>query len=392
MPTILPLPMHQLSPTRFLKTALLWLSCLITFATYAAVPTPAPPDVAASGYLLVDFHSGKVLAEKGAGNRLEPASLTKIMTAYAVFRELKQGNINLEDNVLISEKAWRTPGSRMFIEVGKKVKVIDLVKGMIIQSGNDACVALAEHIAGSEATFAELMNNIARELGMTNTHFTNSTGLPDDDHYTTPADIAKVAAATIRDFPEYYLWYSDRSFVFNDITQHNRNKLLWRDNSVDGIKTGHTEAAGYCLVASAQRESMRLISVVMGTKGEEARAQASQSLLNYGFRFYETHQLYTAGEVLNRARIWKGDKEKLPLGLSQDLNVTIPRHQYQNLDARMEIEPKIMAPVKQGEVLGHVSISLNGEPVTEAPLVALKSITDGNIWQLIKDSALLWLE
>ncbi|MEW8054487.1 MAG: D-alanyl-D-alanine carboxypeptidase family protein [Candidatus Thiodiazotropha sp.] len=384
--------MHQLSPTRFLKTALLWLSCLITFTTYAAVPTPAPPDVAASGYLLVDFHSGKVLAEKGAGNRLEPASLTKIMTAYAVFRELKQGNINLEDSVLISEKAWRTPGSRMFIEVGKKVKVIDLVKGMIIQSGNDACVALAEHIAGSEATFAELMNNIARELGMTNTHFINSTGLPDDDHYTTPADIAKVAAATIRDFPEYYPWYSDRSFVFNDITQHNRNKLLWRDNSVDGIKTGHTEAAGYCLVASAQRESMRLISVVMGTKGEEARAQASQSLLNYGFRFYETHQLYTAGEVLNRTRIWKGDKEKLPLGLSQDLNVTIPRHQYQNLDARMEIEPKIMAPVKQGEVLGHVSITLNGEPVTEAPLVALKSIADGNIWQLIKDSALLLLE
>ncbi|MES9812148.1 MAG: D-alanyl-D-alanine carboxypeptidase family protein [Candidatus Thiodiazotropha sp.] len=392
MPTILPLPMHQLSPNRYIKTVLLWLSCLITFTTNAAVPTPPPPDVAASGYLLVDFHSGKVLAEKGAGNRLEPASLTKIMTAYAVFRELKQGNINLEDSVLISEKAWRTPGSRMFIEVGKKVKVIDLVKGMIIQSGNDACVALAEHIAGSEATFAELMNNIARELGMTDTHFINSTGLPDDDHYTTPADIAKVAAATIRDFPEYYPWYSDRSFVFNDITQHNRNKLLWRDNSVDGIKTGHTEAAGYCLVASAQRESMRLISVVMGTKGEEARAQASQSLLNYGFRFYETHQLYTAGEVLNRTRIWKGDKEKLPLGLGQDLNVTIPRHQYQNLDARMEIEPKIMAPVKQGEVLGHVSITLNGEPVTEAPLVALKSIADGNIWQLIKDSALLLLE
>ncbi|MES9817405.1 MAG: D-alanyl-D-alanine carboxypeptidase family protein [Candidatus Thiodiazotropha sp.] len=392
MPTILPLPMHQLSPNRYIKTVLLWLSCLTAFTAYAAVPTPPPPDVAASGYLLVDFHSGKVLAEKGAGNRLEPASLTKIMTAYAVFRELKQGNINLEDSVLISEKAWRTPGSRMFIEVGKKVKVIDLVKGMIIQSGNDACVALAEHIAGSEATFAELMNNIARELGMTNTHFINSTGLPDDDHYTTPADIAKVAAATIRDFPEYYPWYSDRSFVFNDITQHNRNKLLWRDNSVDGIKTGHTEAAGYCLVASAQRESMRLISVVMGTKGEEARAQASQSLLNYGFRFYETHQLYTAGEVLNRTRIWKGDKEKLPLGLGQDLNVTIPRHQYQNLDARMEIEPKIMAPVKQGEVLGHVSITLNGEPVTEAPLVALKSIADGNIWQLIKDSALLLLE
>ncbi|MES9970853.1 MAG: D-alanyl-D-alanine carboxypeptidase family protein [Candidatus Thiodiazotropha sp.] len=392
MPSRIPLLMHHLSPSRFMQVALLWLSGLIALSSHAAAPTPAPPEVSASGYLLVDFHSGEVLAEKGASNRLEPASLTKIMTAYAVFRELKLGNINLEDNVLISEKAWRTPGSRMFIEVGKKVKVIDLVKGMIIQSGNDACVALAEHIAGSEATFAELMNNHARELGMTDTHFINSTGLPHDDHYTTPADIAKVAAATIRDFPEYYPWYSDKSFIFNDITQHNRNKLLWRDDSVDGIKTGHTEAAGYCLVASAQRENMRLISVVMGTKGEEARAKASQSLLNYGFRFFETHQLYTAGEVLNRTRIWKGEKEKLPLGLSRDLNVTIPRHQYQNLDARMEIEPKIMAPIKQGDVLGHLSITLNGDPVIEEPLVALKSIADGNIWQQIKDSALLWLE
>ncbi len=384
--------MHHLSPTRFVKVTLLWLFSLVALSTHATTPTPAPPEVSASGYLLVDFHSGKVLAEKGASNRLEPASLTKIMTAYAVFRELKQGNINLEDRVLISEKAWRTPGSRMFIEVGKKVKVLDLVKGMIIQSGNDACVALAEHIAGSEATFAELMNNHASELGMTDTHFVNSTGLPHDDHYTTPADIAKVAAATIRDFPEYYPWYSDKSYIFNDITQHNRNKLLWRDDSVDGIKTGHTEAAGYCLVASAQRENMRLISVVMGTKGEEARAKASQSLLNYGFRFFETHQLYAAGEVLNRTRIWKGEKEKLPLGLNRDLNVTIPRHQYQNLDARMEIEPKIMAPIKQGDVLGHVNITLNGDPVTEAQLVALKSIADGNIWQQIKDSALLWLE
>jgi D-alanyl-D-alanine carboxypeptidase (penicillin-binding protein 5/6) len=384
--------MQQLSESRPTTIILLLFLCLITFSTYAAIPTPAPPEVAASGYLLVDFHSGKALAEKGASNRLEPASLTKIMTAYAVFRELKQGNINLEDSVLISEKAWRTPGSRMFIEVGKKVKVIDLIKGMIIQSGNDACVALAEHIAGSEATFAELMNNHARELGMTDTHFTNSTGLPDDDHYTTPADIAKVAAATIREYPEYYPWYSDKSFVFNNITQHNRNKLLWRDDSVDGIKTGHTEAAGYCLVASAQRENMRLISVIMGTSGEETRAQASQSLLNYGFRFYETHQLYAAGEVLNRPRIWKGNKENLPLGLEQNLNVTIPRHQYENLDAHMEIEPKIMAPVKQGEVIGHVSVTLNGETVAKAPLVALKNITEGNIWQQIKDSALLWLE
>jgi D-alanyl-D-alanine carboxypeptidase (penicillin-binding protein 5/6) len=379
--------MHQLPKTvTALLLVLLWLPL------QAAMPIPAPPEVNASGYILVDFLSGKVLAERGADQRLEPASLTKIMTAYTIFRELKQGNINLEDSVLISEKAWRTQGSRMFVEVGKRVKVKDLIKGMIIQSGNDACVALAEHIAGSEATFADLMNNHAQRLGMQQTHFVNSTGLPHDDHYTTPADIAKAAMATIREFPEYYAWYSEKSFVFNDIKQHNRNKLLWRDESVDGMKTGHTEAAGYCLVASAMREGMRLVSVVMGTDSESARAKASQSLLNFGFRFYETHQLYTAGQVLNRTRVWKGEKERLPLGLTQDLNVTIPRHQYDNLDAQLEVEPKIMAPVSEGDVLGQVHVTLNGDPVISADLVALKGIADGNIWQQIKDSALLWLE
>ncbi|MGD8909610.1 MAG: D-alanyl-D-alanine carboxypeptidase family protein, partial [Chromatiales bacterium] len=283
-------------------------------------------------------------------------------------------------------------GSRMFVEVGKRVKLEDLLKGMIIQSGNDACVALAEYIAGSEATFAELMNSHANRLGMTHTHFVNSTGLPHEDHYTTPADIAKAARATIREFPEYYQWYHNKSFIYNNIEQHNRNKLLWRDESVDGMKTGHTEAAGYCLVASALREGMRLVSVVMGTDSEEARAKASQSLLNYGFRFYETHQLYAAGEVLNRARIWKGEKEKLPLGLAQDLNVTIPRHQYQKLEAKMEVGPKIMAPVAQGQVLGQVHVTFEGEPIASADLIALKGIADGNIWQQIKDSALLWLE
>ena len=371
---------------------LLLVICLSWLPLQAAVPTPAPPDISASGYLLVDFHSGRVLAEKDADQRLEPASLTKIMTAYTIFRELKEGNLNLEDTVLVSEKAWRTPGSRMFIEVGKRIKAIDLIKGMIIQSGNDACVALAEHIAGSEATFAELMNSHAQRLGMVNTHFVNSTGLPHEDHYTTPADIAKAASATIREFPEYYAWYREKSFVFNDIKQHNRNKLLWRDETVDGMKTGHTEAAGYCLVSSALRENMRLVSVVMGTKSEEARAKASQSLLNYGFRFYETHQLYAAGDVLNRARIWKGEKEKLPLGLAKDLNITIPRHQYKNLDAQLEIKPKIMAPVEQGEVLGKVDVSLNGESIASVDLIALKRVADGNLWQQIKDSALLWLE
>ncbi len=371
---------------------LLLLISLVTHPLYAVTPLPSPPEVAASSYQLIDFHSGRVLAERDADKRLEPASLTKILTAYTVFRELKQGNISLDDTVLISEKAWRTPGSRMFVEVGKRVKISDLIKGMIIQSGNDACVALAEHIAGSESTFAQLMNNHAKRLGLSNSHFVNSTGLPHEDHYTTAADIAKLAMATIREFPEYYQWYSQKSFVFNDIEQHNRNKLLWRDKSVDGMKTGHTEAAGYCLVASALRENMRLVSVVMGTKSEEARAQASQSLLNYGFRFYETHRLYAAGEVLNRVRVWKGSQDKLPLGLSSDLNVTIPRHQYKNLDASMEIEPRIMAPVSAGQPLGEVRVSLNGEPVTTATLVALKEIDEGNLWQQIKDSALLWLE
>lgn len=374
------------------RLSLVFLGLIFSQILLAEVPLPAPPTLAASGYLLVDFDSGKVLASKNTEERLEPASLTKIMTAYAVFKELKEGNIQLDEEVLVSEKAWRTPGSRMFIEVGKKVTIEDLIKGLIIQSGNDACVALAEHIAGTEATFAEVMNNHARRLGMEHTNFVNSTGLPDDDHYTTPADIAKVSAATIRDFPEYYPWYGEKEFFFNKIKQHNRNKLLWRDESVDGIKTGHTEAAGYCLVASAKRDDMRLISVIMGTKSEKARAKASQSLLNYGFRFYETHRLYAAGEVLNKARVWKGEKEKLSLGLVHNLSVTIPRHQYKNLHASMEVDPMIMAPIKQGAVLGRVSISLAGEEIAQASLVALDSVADGSIWQQIKDSALLWLE
>ncbi|MES9853706.1 MAG: D-alanyl-D-alanine carboxypeptidase family protein [Candidatus Thiodiazotropha sp. L084R] len=382
--------MYQLA--QYFNLTLLWLVCLISLPLQAATPLPAPPEVSATGYLLVDFNSGKILAERNSDKRLEPASLTKIMTAYTIFRELQQGNINLEDTVLVSEKAWRTPGSRMFIEVGKRVKMLDLIKGMIIQSGNDACVALAEHIAGSESTFADLMNNHAKRLGMANTNFVNSTGLPHENHYTTASDISKVARATIYEFPEYYQWHKEKSFLFNNIEQHNRNKLLWRDSSVDGMKTGHTEGAGYCLVASAMKENMRLVSVIMGTKSEEARAQASQSLLNYGFRFFETHQLYAAGESLNRVRIWKGEREKLPLGLSEDLNVTIPRHQYKNLDANLEIEPKIMAPVEEGQSLGKVVVTLNGEPVTSVTLIALKTIHQGNLWQQIKDSALLWLE
>lgn len=383
------MPIHH---PRILTLPLLLLLLLGFSLAQAATPVPAPPTVAANGHLLIDFDSGKVISEDNADERLEPASLTKIMTAYVVLRELKEGNVKLSEEVMVSKKAWRTPGSRMFIEVNKRVTLENLLKGMIIQSGNDASVALAEHIAGSEESFAGLMNEHARRLGMNNTHFANSNGLPAEGHHTTARDMAIVAAATIREFPGYYKWYSIKEFTFNKIKQHNRNKLLWRDESVDGLKTGHTEAAGYCLVASASRDGMRLTSVVMGTSGENARAKESQALLNYGFRFFETHRLYGAGDKLSQVRAWKGDKEQLALGLQQDLFITIPRKQYKNLKASMSVNPQITAPIQKGSVLGQVNIALNGESVAEAPLVALESIAEGGILQLAKDSVLLWFE
>jgi D-alanyl-D-alanine carboxypeptidase (penicillin-binding protein 5/6) len=370
---------------------------LILFASALALgadaaPIPAPPTIAGSGHLLIDHHSGVVLAENNADARLEPASLTKIMTGYVLFRELKEGNIKLDDPVLVSAKAWRTPGSRMFIEVGKKVSLQDLLMGMIVQSGNDASVALAEHIAGSEATFADLMNTHAARLGMVDSHFLNATGLPDENHYTTARDMAILTSATIREFPEQYAWYKIKEFTFNGINQHNRNKLLWRDESVDGVKTGHTEAAGYCLVASATRDDMRLVSVVMGTSSVEARASESQSLLNYGFRFFETHKLYAKDQVLTHVRLWKGMESELPIGPEDDVYVTIPRRQYKNLNPSMEINPTIMAPVSRGQAVGRVLVTLDDNTVAEVPLVVLKDIPEGGLWQRLKDSALLWFE
>ncbi|WP_334223808.1 D-alanyl-D-alanine carboxypeptidase family protein [Thiosocius teredinicola] len=357
-----------------------------------AAPAPAPPTVAATGYLLVDMDSDIVLAAKDAEQRLEPASLTKIMTAYVVFRELRGGSITLTDPVLISEKAWKTPGSRMFVEVNKRVSVEELLKGMIIQSGNDASVALAEHVAGSEEAFANLMNNHAHRLGMLDTHFVNATGLPDPEHYTTPRDIALVTEATIREFPELYKLYAVKEYTYNDIRQHNRNNLLWRDAAVDGVKTGHTEAAGYCLVASAKRDNMRLVSVVMGTESEKARAVESQSLLNYGFRFYETHRLYGANDRLTRTRVWMGEQEEVSLGLDKDLYVTIPRRQYEKLNARTDIQSGIEAPISKGQKLGEVVIELDGELVTRKPLVALEDVPEGGIWRTVVDSVLMMFE
>jgi len=377
---------------QILISLLLFFISISLNTVHAAAPIPAPPKIAGTGHLLVDFESNTILAENNADQRLEPASITKIMTAYTVFREIKEGNIKLADEVLISTKAWRTPGSRMFIEVNKKIPLELLLKGMIIQSGNDASVALAEHVAGNEETFAALMNTHATRLGMDSTNFVNSTGLPHPDHYTTPHDIAKVAAATIREFPKFYEWYAQKSMIFNKIKQHNRNKLLWRDESVDGMKTGHTEAAGYCLVASAKRKDMRLIAIVMGTNSEQARAKETQTLLNYGFRFFETHRLYGAGDNLKQVRIWKGAKKQLALGLEKDLFITIPRRQYKKLEAKMDIKTQIIAPVTKGQAMGSLTISLHDKLLVERPLVTLEQIDSGSLWQNAKDSALLWLE
>ena len=358
----------------------------------AALPIPKPPSTGAKSFIIQDYGSGNVLAEENSEVSVEPASITKLMTAYVVFSELQSSNIALTDIVTISEKAWRTPGSRMFVEVGKKVPVEDLLKGMIIQSGNDATVALAEFVAGSEDSFADAMNKHAEEIGLTGSHFMNSTGLPDENHYMTAKDIATLATLLIRQYPEYYKWYSQKEFTFNDITQHNRNKLLWRDPSVDGLKTGHTESAGYCLVTSAKKEGMRLITVVLGTGSENARADASQALLNYGFRFFETHKLYDAGTQLTTSRIWKGSSENIALGLDHDLFVTIPRGQYNSLDASMNIDQRIMAPVTTGQALGTVQVKLGEQVVADQPLVSLQTIDEGSFWQRIMDEGLLYFE
>lgn len=354
--------------------------------------TPSAPTLAASSYILQDYNTGKVLAENNADVKLAPASLTKILTVYVVFKEIKNGHLKLEDKVTISQNAWKTSGSRMFVQVNDQVKVEDLLKGVIIQSGNDASVALAEHVAGNEATFAELMNQHAARLGMANSHFENSDGLPSDGHYTTARDLAIITTALIKEFPEHYPWFSQKEFTYNKITQQNRNMLLSRDESVDGVKTGHTEEAGYCLVASALRNGMRLISVVMGTESMNARANENQTLLNYGFRFFESHRLYEGQKVIQEARIWKGDAEILPLGLTEDLYVTIPRRQYNDLKATVNIDKQIIAPVKAGDKLGAVTVALKGEAITTKDLVALKAVEKGGIFRRLYDSVLMMIK
>jgi len=374
-----------------MKRIILILSLLLS-SQVLALPIPSAPELKARSYNLIDFHSGRVLASKNEDLKLAPASMTKIMTALIVFRELSHGNLSLTEKVRISEKAWRTPGSRMFIEVDKFVSIDKLLHGMLVQSGNDATVALAEHIAGDEATFAQLMNQVGKELGMQNSHFMNSSGLPHKNHYSTAKDLSILTRALIAESPELYKINAIKEYTFNGITQKNRNKLLWRDSTVDGVKTGHTEDAGYCLVSSAVRDNMRLISVVMGTDSVEARNDTNQALLNYGYRFYKTHLLYKSQQTLNNTRVWKGAQKTLQVGLAEDLYLTIPRNQYKKLDASLKINPQLIAPIKQGQQVGSAIIKLKGEIIEQRPLIALQAIGEGSFMDILKDEALLMLE
>jgi len=370
----------------------LFLLVLLTVAPVALAQTviPSAPQLAAKSYVLMDAASGKVLVENAGDERLPPASLTKLMTAYIATLEIQKGKIAESDMVTVSEKAWRTGGSRMFIQVNTQVSVDDLLHGIIIQSGNDASVAMAEYIAGSEEAFADLMNAAAQRLGMTNTHFVNSTGLPHPEHYSSAADMAKLARAIIYEDPAHYGIYAQKEFLWNNIKQPNRNLLLWRDKTVDGLKTGHTEEAGYCLVASAVRDGMRLISVVFGTNSEQSRAAETQKLLTYGFRFFETRTFYQQGVELAQSRVWKGQQDQVSAGLAKDLTLTLPRGQLDKLQAGMTFSPELTAPIQQGDVVGKVEISLNDEVLHSTDLIALQTVEEGGLFRRFWDSIRLF--
>ena len=360
-------------------------------AATAPMVIPAMPELAAGSYVLMDAASGNILVEHNGDERLPPASLTKLMTAYIATVEMQRGQISAQDLVTISEKAWRTGGSRMFIDVGKQVSVDDLLHGIIIQSGNDASVALAEHIAGSEEAFSSMMNTAANRLRLDNTHFMNATGLPAEEHYSSAHDMAKLARAIIYQDPEHYSIYAQKEFLWNNIKQPNRNLLLWRDKTVDGLKTGHTDEAGYCLVASAVRDDMRLISVIFGTKSEAARAAETQKLLTYGFRFFETTTFYKKSVELAESKVWKGESAQVKVGLAEDLTLTLPRGQVQKMTASMMLDESVIAPVQKGDRLGVVEVRLGDEVVHRADLVALQDVEEGGFFSRILDAITMFV-
>ena len=377
-------PMHKLV-TALVSTVIFAVSTV----THAQSFVPDPPAVNAKAYILIDHTTGKVLAQGNADESLPPASLTKMMTSYIIGKEILEGRISPSDQVTISENAWAKnfpESSKMFIEVGKQVSVADLNKGIIISSGNDACVAMAEHIAGSEDAFASLMNTYAQELGMSNSQFANSHGLPDPDQYVSARDMATLASALINETPDEYDIYAEKSFTYNNIKQYNRNSLLWdRSLNVDGIKTGHTNEAGYSLVTSAVEDGTRLISVVMGTSSEQARKVESKKLLNYGFRYFETVTAYEAGESFVSHRIWGGDADQVELGISEDVVITLPKGQREQLDANFELNQELEAPLAAGEEVGTVFLQLGGEDIASFPLVTLQSVEEGGLFKQAMD-------
>ena len=354
-----------------------------------AAPIPPAPNLNAKAYVLMDFDSGMILASSNKDLTLPPASITKMMTAYIAFTELKEKNISLNEDVLVSKKAWKTGGSKMFIEVGKQIKFKDILQGVITVSGNDASVALAEHISGDENTFAIYMNQVAKNIGLINTNYTNSTGLPNDSLYTTAEDIALLSRSLISNFPDLYKLYSTKSFKFNDIKQYSRNKLLFIDDNVDGIKTGFTNAAGYCLASSAKRGNRRLIAVVMGAPTPDIRIQSSRTLLEYGFRFFETHKLFKKDVEISTARVYGGEKSEVKFGVNRDSSVTIPRRQKKNLKYQYVIDKQLTAPINENETIGFMHVKLNDEIVQTYKLTALESVNEGSLYRRTVDSLLM---
>ncbi|MBW7472870.1 D-alanyl-D-alanine carboxypeptidase family protein [Marinobacter sp. M216] len=363
---------------------------LVGKTTAQSVLIPSPPQIAGTSYVLMDPKSGRIIMEENSHERLPPASLTKMMTAYIVERELDEGRISMSDMVPISVRAWKTEGSRTFIREGTSVPVETLLKGVIIQSGNDASVALAEFVAGSEGAFVDIMNQQAQILGMKDTNFENATGLPSPEHRSTAYDLAILARAIINDYPENYPIYAEKHFTYNNIRQPNRNSLLWRDDSVDGLKTGHTEEAGYCLVASAKRNDTRFIAVVMGTSSSESRSQEIQKMLNYGFRYYESERLFRAGQELMEARVWAGQSDQLSVGLTEDVYVTIPRGSRNDLESTVDLDSVIKAPIKVGDELGRVKVTLNGDVLVDQPVLALTEVPEGGFFKRIWDAIKLF--
>lgn len=381
--------------SRFAQRLSLLVLLAVPFVASAESAIPSPPQLAAKSYVLMDGASGKVLVENNGDQRLPPASLTKLMTAYIATLEIRKGKIGEQDLVTVSEHAWRTGGaasggSTMFLPINSQVTVDDLLHGIIIQSGNDASIALAEYIAGSEDAFADMMNETAEKLGMKNSHFMNATGLPHPEHYSSAHDMAILARAIINEDQEHYAIYSQKEFFWNNIKQGNRNLLLWRDSTVDGLKTGHTEEAGFCLVASAVRDGARMITSVFGTDSEKTRAAETQKLLTYGFRFFETQTFYKAGQELAQAQVWKGTTRQVKAGLAQDLSLTLPKGQVKQLKASMVLEPQLVAPLKQGDVIGKVEVKLGEEVVHSADLIALEPVEEGGFFRRLWDSIRLF--